>query len=53
MNNHEKAVEEREKLDFLKIDWEKEIAQQKINSRDEHARELQKRTRNKNFNQKG
>ena len=33
--NHEKAVEERKNLDFSKIDWEKEIAQQKINSKDD------------------
>ena len=34
-DNHEKAVEERKKLDFSKKDWEKEIAQQKINSKDD------------------
>lgn len=28
-------VEERKKLDFSKKDWEKEIAQQKINSKDD------------------
>ena len=33
--NHEKAVKERGNLDFSKIDWEKEIAQQKINSKDD------------------